>query len=130
MGRRRLLRSGLWAFATAVAVAVVSLTVGNAASVSTGSKSLGAQGVAVPRCDTDAYTIVQNLTSSNVVSVTVTGIASACATATMSATVNNGTSNSSGSATVPGGGGSLTITLAVPVAATDVEQIDVSVVGP
>src|SRR5690349_20834076 len=119
MGRRRLLRSGLGALAATVAVAVVSLTVGNAASLSTGSKSLGAQGVAVPRCDTDAYTIVQNLTSTNVVSVTVSGIASACATATMSATVNNGVTSSSGSATVPAGGGSLTITLALPVAATD-----------
>ena len=130
MGRRRSLLWALWASAPTAAVAVFSLTIGNAASFSMGSKSLGTQGVAVPRCDTDAYAIVQNLTVSNVVSVTVTGIASACATATMSATVNNGTANSSGSAVVPAGGGSLTITLAVPVAVTDVEQIDVSVVGP
>jgi hypothetical protein len=130
MRRRRLLRSGLWAFATTAVVAVVSLTVGNAASLSTGSKSLGAIGVAVPRCDTDGFTILQNLSASNVVSVTVGGIAVACATGTMSATLNNGLLNSSGSATVPAGGGSLTITLALPVLASDAEQIDVSVVGP
>jgi hypothetical protein len=111
-------------------VAVLSVTIGNAASLSTGSKSLGAQGAAVPKCDTDGFTLVQNLTASNVVNVTVGGIAAACATATMSLTVNNGLTNSSGSATVPAGGGSLTITLALPVLVTDAEQIDVSVVGP
>src|SRR2546423_6914843 len=114
MRRRRLLRTGLGAFATTVAVAVVSLTVGNAASLSTGSKSLGSQGVAVPRCDADGYTIVQNLTASNVVSVTVSGIASACATATMAATVNNGLTNSSGSTAVPAGGGAPPTTPAPP----------------
>jgi hypothetical protein len=125
-----MLRAGFWALAATVAVAVVSLTVGSAASLTAGSKSLGAQGVAVPRCDTDGFTLVQNLSSSNVVSVTVSGIAAACATGTMSVTLNNGTSNSSGTVTVPSGGGSVTVTLATPVAAKDSEEIDVSVTGP
>jgi hypothetical protein len=86
--------------------------------------------VAVPRCDTDGFTLLQNLSGSNVVSVTVGGIAAACATGNMSVTLNNGTTNSTGTVTVPAGGGSVTVTLTIAVAVKDAEQIDVSVTGP
>ena len=130
MGRRRSVRWGLWLLVTAASVALASVSVGHAASLAMGSKSLGAQSAAVPKCDTDGFTLVHNLSVSNVVSVTVGSIAAACAAGVLSVTVNNGLTNSSGSATVPAGGGSLTVTLALPVLAADVEQVDVSVVGP
>jgi hypothetical protein len=112
---------------------VLGLVVGHASSLSIASLSLGAKGVAVPRCATGAFTILPNLSTdgnNDVVSVTVGQIPAACATGTLQLTVNNGTANSSGSAAVPAGGGSLTITLATPVAANDADQIDISLNGP
>lgn len=128
MHRPRPLRVGL----TALAVAAVAYTVsvGHASSLSAGSRSLGAKNSTVTACDSDGFTILPNLSSSNVASVTVGGIASACATAAISVTVNNGTTSSSGTGTVPAGGGSVTVTLAVAVPAKDSEQIDVAVSGP
>ena len=73
---------------------------------------------------------MQNLTGSNVSSVTIGGIAATCATGTLSVTVNNGTANSSGTAVVPAGGGSMTVTLAAAVAFRQANEVDVAIVGP
>ena len=94
------------------------------------STSVGAGGSSVPSCDTDGVSVIPNLSSGNVVSATVGGIAAGCGGATLNLAVNNGTANSSGWATVPGGGGSLTVTLASAVPGTDVEQIDLTIAGP
>ncbi len=113
--------------------AVLTLVAGHASSLSMASRSLGANGVAVPRCASGAFTILPTLSTdgkNNVVSVTVGAIPAACATGTLNLTLNDGTTNSSGSGTVGAGGGSLTITLATPVAAKDVDQIDISLNGP
>ena len=114
------------------AAAVLALVVGHASSLSMASRSLGAKGVAVPRCATGAFTIVPNLSGANVVSVTVGQIPATCANGTLQLTLNNGTANSSGSYTVPASGGpfSTTITLGTPVAAKDADQIDISLMGP
>ena len=82
-----------------------------AASLSSASNTVAAGKSSVGRCDTDGVTTLYNLSSSNVVSVAVSGIGSGCAGATMKVTVNNGTTASSGSGTVPAGGGSLTVTV-------------------
>jgi hypothetical protein len=103
---------------------------GNAASLSQASKSLGASSATVSRCDSDGVTITQNLSGSNVVSVSVAGIASECAGASLSATLDNGSANSTGTAMVPAGGGSVTVTLASAIAAKDREEIDVAITGP
>ncbi len=92
--------AGAWMFGPALA-----------SSLSSASTTVAAGKAAVGRCDTDGVTTLYNLSSSNVVSVAVSNIASACAGATMKVTVNNGTTTSSGSGTVPGGGGSLTVTV-------------------
>jgi hypothetical protein len=126
--RRRRLCSGLAVIG--VAVVVLPLLVGHAASLGAGSQSLGGNSAAVGRCDTDGVGIVQNLSGANVVSVTVSQIASACGNASISVTLNNGTTNSSGSGTVPAGGGSLTVSLGSAIAAKDGEEIDVSINGP
>lgn len=126
MGRRELERLGV-AVVAAVALPVV---VGHASSLALGARSLGAASTAVAQCDTDGFTVVQNLTGANVVSVTVGQIAAACAAGTLRVTLNNGTANSSGSATVPGGGGSMTVPLGSAVAADDAGQVDVAISGP
>jgi hypothetical protein len=111
-------------------VTAVSLVVGHAASLGTSSPSLGSGRATVGSCDSGGVGIVQNLSGSNVVSVTVSQIDAGCATASISVTVDNGSANSSGSGTVPAGGGSVTVTLGSAVAAKDGEEIDVSVNGP
>jgi hypothetical protein len=126
--RRRRLCSGL--MVVGVAVVALPLLVGHAASLGSGSQSLGGNTAAVGRCDSDGVGILQNLSGANVVSVTVSQIASACGNASISVAVNNGTANSSGSNTVPAGGGSITVTLGSAVAAKDGEEIDVSINGP
>ena len=113
-----------------VAVVALPLLVAHAASLGAGSQSLGGNSASVSACDSDGVGILQNLSGANVVSVTVSQIASACGNASISAAVNNGTSNSSGSNTVPAGGGSITVTLGAAVAAKDGEEIDVSINGP
>jgi hypothetical protein len=82
-----------------------------ASSLSSASNSVGAGKTSVGRCDTDGVSTLYNLSSSNVVSVAVAGVASGCAGATLKVTVNNGTTTSSGSASVPAGGGSMTVTV-------------------
>lgn len=114
----------------AVGVLLRSLAWGSATGLSSGTKTLATNNSSVSRCDTDGVTIGHNLSGSNVVSVTVTGIASGCATGTLSVDVDNGTSNSSGSATVPTGGGSMTVSLAASVALKDAMEEDVTIAGP
>ena len=111
-------------------VAALSIVDGHAASLNWSSGSLGAGSASVAHCQSSGLGVAQNLSGSNVVSVTVSQIDSACANASVSATVNNGTTSSSGSGTVPAGGGSVTLTLATAVAAKDSEEIDVSINGP
>lgn len=116
-----------------VAVILVIATgavIGNAASLSFASGSLGAATTATPRCTTAGLTVFQNLTAGTVTSVTVGGLPAACGGATLQVTVNNGVANSSWSAAVPGGGGSVTVALAVPPAVTAAGQTDLVLVGP
>ena len=101
-----------------------------ASSLPTATQKLAASSAPVARCDTDGVSILQNLSSTNVVSVTVGSIASACGGATLSLTLHNGTTSSSGSGAVPAGGGSMTITLAAAVALKDSDRIDVAIAGP
>lgn len=103
---------------------------GLAAGLNSGSGGLGTSQASVARCDTDGVSILQNLSGTNVSSVTVGSIASACGLAAISVNMNNGAANSSGSGTVPAGGGSVTITLASAVAVDDSGQIDVVISGP
>ena len=111
-------------------LALIGLVVGMAASLVTAADSLGTRQLAVPRCTSAGLAVLQNLSGSNVISVTVSNLPAACGGATIDATVNNLTTNSSGSATVPGGGGSVTVTLASAIAAATTEQIDVVLTGP
>ncbi len=94
-----------------------------AATLGSTSRSLGAGGAAVARCDTDGIATRPNLSGTTVVSVTVSGIAGECGGFTLKATVTGGTS-SGGSATVPGGGGSVTVTLATAVAVVQSMRFD------
>lgn len=116
--------------AAVVGTAALLATLGFASSLPTATKKLGASSAAVARCDTDGVTILQNLSGTNVASVTVGSIASSCGGATLSLTFNNGTTSSSGSGAVPAGGGSMTVTLAAAVALKDSGRIDVAISGP
>lgn len=122
--------STLRRIAAVILVTAAGAVIGNAASLSFASGSLGAATTATPRCTTAGLTVFQNLTAGTVTSVTVGVLPAACGGATLQVTVNNGVTNSSGSAAVPGGGGSVTVTLAVPPAVTAAEQTDLVLVGP
>lgn len=122
--------STLRRIAAVILVTATGAVIGNAASLSFASGSLGAATTATPRCTTAGLTVFQNLTAGTVTSVTVGVLPAACGGATLQVTVNNGITNSSGSAAVPGGGGSVTVTLAVPPAMTAAEQTDLVLVGP
>jgi hypothetical protein len=111
------------------ALAVFTL-VGLAASLTLTTHSLGAGAASSPRCATSSLAVVQNLTGTNVFSVTVGSVPAACAGATLSLTVNNGATSSGGSAIIPAGGGSVTVTLASAVGVTSAEETDLVVVGP
>jgi hypothetical protein len=120
--------------AVRVVGAIVALAflvyVAYAASLSTGTQRLGAGSATVGRCAVNGIAVTQNLSGSNVVSVTIAGIAGGCGNGSLSVTVNNGSANSSGTGTVPSAGGSMTVNLASAVAAKDVEEIDVAISGP
>jgi len=113
-----------------VAVALCGTMIGAAASLSFATNGLGAVRKAVPRCTSSALSVTQNLSGSNVISVTVSGLPSTCGGATLQVALNNGSTSSSGSASVPSGGGSVTVTLAAAVAASTTEESDLVVVGP
>ena len=123
MAKRRLLLP-------VIVAAMCGLTMGAAASLPFATAGLGAARQSVPRCTSGALSVMPNLTGSNVVSVTVSGLPSGCGGANLQVAVNNGSANSSGSASVPAGGGSVTVNLASAVAATTTQQVDLVVVGP
>jgi hypothetical protein len=104
--------------------------VGVAASLTFTSGTLGAATVATPRCTTAGLSVLQNLSTGTVISVTVGALPAACGGATLQVTVNNGVTNASGSAAVPGGGGSVTVTLGSAPLVTATEQTDLVLVGP
>jgi len=101
-----------------------------AASLSFAPGSLGADGETVPRCTAAGLGVIQNVSGTTVISVTVSSLPSACGGATLQVAVNNQVTSSSGSTTVPAGGGSATVSLAVAVAITAAEQIDLVLTGP
>jgi hypothetical protein len=113
-----------------VAAVVAALVIGAAASLSAASRTLGAASVNLPRCTTAGLGVVQNLSGSSVVSVTVSGLPSTCGTATLQVAVNDGAASSTGSAAVPVGGGSVTVILATAVAVSTAETTDLLVLGP
>ena len=119
-----------WALFAAASVAAALAVPGLASGVPSTSNRLGANAVAIARCDTDGVSVLQNLSGTSVVSVTVGSISSACAGGSLSANVNNGSANSGGTVTVPGGGGSVTVPLGVAVAVTDSERTEVVISGP
>lgn len=116
-----------------LAVLVLSaagLSTGFAASVTVGPGSIGTARVSAPRCTTAGLGVIQNLSGSTVVSVTVTNLPSSCGTATLQATVNNGSVTASGSATIPAAGGSVIVTLGSAPAVAVAEETDLVITGP
>ena len=113
-----------------LAIVLSGTVIGAAASLNLTSSTLGANRVTTPRCTTANLSVLQNLSGSNVASVTVSGLPAACGGGTLQAAVNNGTASSTGSAAVPGGGGSVTVTLAATVPISEAAETDVVVVGP
>jgi hypothetical protein len=114
----------------ATALGAAGVTSGLAASITISGGTVGMAKLAVPRCTTAAVGVVNNISASNVVSVTISGLPVACGSATIQAAVNNGTSSSSGSGTVPAAGGSVTVTLGAAVAATTTLETDLVLTGP
>jgi hypothetical protein len=113
-----------------LAIVLSGTVIGAAASLNLTSSTLGANRLATPRCTTANLSVVQNLSGSNVASVTVSGLPTACGGGTLQAAVNNGTANSTGSAAVPAGGGSVIVTLAATVPVSEAAETDIVVVGP
>src|SRR5438477_257501 len=109
---------------------LAAVAVGAASSVALMTDSLGANAMAVPRCTAAGLSLIENLSGSNAVSVTVGNLPAGCAGATLSLTLNNGSASSSGSATVPAGGGTATVILAAGVAVTSGEESDLVMAGP
>lgn len=116
----------------AVAALLVALgaTTAFAASLSLGGGSLGMASTSTPRCTSAGLGLIQNLSGSNVISVTVNNLPAACGNATLQVTLNNLTTSSGGSATVPAAGGSVTVTLGAAVAIATTEEIDLVLTGP
>jgi hypothetical protein len=113
-----------------LAIAVACTVIGAAASLTLNSQSLAAARLAVPRCTAAGISVLQNLSGTNVASVTISGLPAGCGNAAAQATVNNLTTNGSGSATVPGAGGSVTVTLGVAPAASTTHETDILLTGP
>jgi len=116
--------------ATSVATLAAWTVVGAAASMTVSADSIGAAVANTPRCTSAALSVLPNLSSGTVVSVTVANVPSACGGATLQATVNNGVANASGSSVVPAAGGAVTVTLSGAPALVVADQIDLVVVGP
>jgi hypothetical protein len=114
----------------AVGILAASVGVALAASLTMSSSSLGTARVSTPRCTAVGLGVLQVLSGSNVVSVTVSSVPFGCGGATLQATLNNGTTSSGGSATVPAGGGSVTVTLGSAIALGQVDEIDLVLTGP
>jgi hypothetical protein len=120
-----------WRRTVAVALlTAMGVVVGAAASLSFATGTLGAATTTMPRCTSAGLSVLQNLSTGTVVSVTVGALPAACGGATLQVTVNNGATNGSGSAAVPAGGGSVTVTLGSAPTVTASEQTDLVLVGP
>lgn len=113
-----------------IVVTAAGAVIGAAASLSFASDTLGAAAAATPRCTAVGLTVLQNLSTGTVISVTVGALPAACGGATLQVTVNNGVTNGGGSATVPAGGGAVTVTLGSAPAVTAAVQTDLVLVGP
>jgi hypothetical protein len=101
-----------------------------AASLTFNGGSLGMASATTPRCTAAGLNVLQNLSSSNVISVTVASLPSGCGGATLQVTVNNAVTSSSGSAAVPGAGGSVTVTLGSAIALGAIDEVDLVLTGP
>lgn len=114
--------------AAVIAIAMTAAFALSAAAASLGAVSgtLAAGTSAVDRCNADGVATRANLSGTDVVSVTVSGIAAACGGLTLKATVTGATS-SEGSTTIAAGGGSATVTLAAGVALVQSLRIDLAV---
>lgn len=113
-----------------VLTVVAGLLVGAAASMPLSSGTIGAAGVGIGRCTTSGLTVVSNLASGSVASVTVSGLPAACGTASLEVTVSNGALSGSGATTVPAGGGSVSVSLAATPPLTAATRTDLILVGP
>ncbi|HEY6628302.1 MAG TPA: hypothetical protein VI193_04930 [Acidimicrobiia bacterium] len=122
---RRWLIGMVAAFVTIVA----TIAPGLAANLPSSSQSLAGANVAVASCDTDGVTVVRTLSGANVVSVTISNIASACGNGALSMTLSNGSTSVSATAVVPAGGGSVVVTPATPIAATNAMTTHLTIVG-
>lgn len=109
---------------------IVGGSVAFAASISLSSGSIGAGTATTGRCTNAGLTVVQNLSGSNVASVTVGAIPAACGGATLLVSVTAGATTGSGSASVPAGGGSVTVAISGTPAVTASELTDLVMVGP
>ena len=125
-------RATLWLAVAAVTLVagVSTLTPGLAANLGVTARTAGAGTASVARCDTDGISPIPTISGTNVVSVTVSGIASACGGGQASLRLSNGTTASTASATVPAGGGSVVMTLAASVALSQTIKIDFGIRGP
>jgi len=111
-------------------IAIAGAGVAFAAALTFDGRSLGMDAETTPRCTTAGLGVIQNVSGSTVISVTVSSLPSGCGNATLQVAVNNQVTSSSGSTTVPAGGGSVTVTLAAAVAITASEEIDLVLTGP
>jgi hypothetical protein len=109
---------------------VVGASIALAASLSLSSDSIGAGTASTGRCTNAGLSVVQNLSGSNVASVTVGSIPSACGGATLLVSVTAGATTGSGSASVPSGGGSVTVPIPGTPAVTASELTDLVLIGP
>lgn len=100
------------------------------ASLALGTASLGGASTTAARCTAAGLSVLQNLSGTNVVSVTVGNLPSTCGGATLQAAVSNGSTSSTGSATVPSGGGSVVVTLGAAVALAAADETDLVLTGP
>jgi hypothetical protein len=114
----------------AAAVTMLGAAIAFAASLTLDGRSLGMASVSTPRCTTAGIGVIQNLSGSNVISVSVSGLPAGCGSATLQVTVNNNVASSSGSATVPAGGGAVTVALGAAVAIAAIEEVDLVLTGP
>jgi hypothetical protein len=113
-----------------IVIAIAGAGVAFAATLTFDGRSLGMDAETTPRCTTAGLGVIQNLSGSTVISVTVSSLPPGCGNATLQVAVNNLVTSSGGSTTVPVGGGSVTVTLAAAIAITASEEIDLVLTGP
>jgi hypothetical protein len=112
------------------AIALLAAAIAFAASLTFDGRTLGMASIGTPRCAATGLGVIQNVSGSNVISVTVSGLPVACGTATLQVTVNNTAVSSGGSSSVPAGGGSVTVTLGSAIAIAAIEEVDLVLTGP